>query len=437
MKVTKGVFKVVKKVGDANIQKVGTQKVDTKAVKRVMLGVTIPPKEYQKADHKKMIENLLGKKTIKFNSQQFNNLQVDYDIVHVAIMPEATTAIIDEAISKDLVINKSKATDSIINIVCDIGGGTMDIVAMQGIKLIRGSEKTYDIGVNDALTAISAEIESKYNLSSGYITKGQVNRAIRFPTSYCPKCNSTVGDGNICAKCKTPFVSKTNMFKFGSKAVDISEIILDTFESITKKAQTAIADYINTLFKSNRSYILTDVATFMLVGGGSEMFGDMLIQKIKPYFGEFTEITRPKNAIWKTLSGLSKHILYENKDKEKDYDICVFVDMGNTSAKAKITDSTGKALRSPIEMLTQISTPSAKSSISYEEASKEDDLDIEIISAKASEGSPVLGDGHYFVSVLASEGKDITYRNTSINKMDDDITYTMINAAIGTLMSVK
>lgn len=410
----------------------------THEIKRIMLGVTVPPKEYQKADHSKMIENLLGEKTIRFHSPQFDNLQVDYEVVHVEVMPEATTAIIDEAISRDLVLNKSKAANSIINIVCDIGGGTMDIVAMQGIKLIRDSEKTYDIGVNDALTAISAEIESKYNLSNGYITKGQVNRAIRFPTQYCPECNSTVGDEGVCARCATPFVSKTNMFKFGSKAVDISDIIIDTFESITKKAQTAIADYINTLFKSNRSYTLTDIATFMLVGGGSEMFGDMLILKITPYLGEFTEILRPKNAIWKTLSGLCKHILYENKDKDKDYDICVFVDMGNTSAKAKITDAEGKALRTPIEMLTQISTPSAKSSISYEQSAKEDDLDIEIISNKLNpDSSGVLGDGHYFVSVLASEGKDITYRNTSINKMDDVITYAMINAAIGTLLAVK
>ena len=62
-------------------------------IKRVMLGVTIPPKEYQKADHSKMIENLLGKKTLKFKSPQFNNQQVEYEVVHVEVMPEATTAI--------------------------------------------------------------------------------------------------------------------------------------------------------------------------------------------------------------------------------------------------------------------------------------------------------------------------------------------------------
>lgn len=402
-------------------------------INKIKLGVVIPPKEYTIENINKIKENLIVSKNIKFLSPQFNNIEVSYQIVDVEVMPEATTAIIDDAINKDFSLNENKAVNSVISIVIDIGGGTMDIVAMENINIIMGSERTYNIGVQDALREIATEIEKKFSLENGFITNGQVNALIRYPISVCPKCKSTVSVDGVC-DCGTKLKMKKNMFRVGFKAEDVSEIVDAVFDSITNKMTQNISNYINDLFKTTRGYSKNQLATVMLIGGGAEMMGDIVKNKIKSDVGLYADIIKPNNAIWKTLSGLSKYVIMSDKEKTKDFDAYVFVDMGNSSTKAKITDTNGKSIRKAIELLTQIATPINRSSIALRNYIPEGDLELQIDSIDDDKNT---GNGKYFISILASDGKDIKTRKMSLPKSDDDITYVMINSAIAVLITLQ
>lgn len=412
-------------------------------IEKIKLGISLPPKEYFNCDYEMIKKRLLGPKRVSFRSPQFEGQKVFFDIVATEIHPEATVAMADDYIDKNYELIESKVAPDILNMVWDIGGGTTDAATLEGKELIRGFERTYEIGVTHALEEIATEIIKKHHLQLGDITAVTVNKAIRYATPYCSKCGSVTGKEGEACSCGNTVENRKNIIKIGAKGKDESEIIHKVLDKITDRLAEKFKDYMDELFDRSSGYRPIQLASVSLVGGGAEMFGEMLKEKIKSYVGAYTTINIPNYAVWKTVRGLAKEVISEDiKNQDlKEFTSYMFIDMGNTSVKGLHKDVTGKDLKKPIELLTQMSTPREASS-KITPKSKWEDLDLKIESIITEENESIsfspdsIGCGNYYVSTLAKAGKDVTYRDIGKQKALDNITYTMIYAAIATLLAI-
>ena len=357
-------------------------------IQKIKLGLVVPPAEYielLKTGFKSIDKQFLGVRKVKFLAPQFEGLEVDFEITDVVVQAEACTAIVDEAIDDNLVLNPTIIKKDLVYICIDMGGGTTDFCAVQGIKFLGGTEKTEYHGVNDTLGEIAEIIKQRYSLKTD-IPVSLVNQTIRY---------------------------KNNTLPNGIEEINITDIVEEVFEKVTDKVMDILIKYKDNILKQ-RGISDTQLAGVVLVGGGAEMYETILIDKVQKFLGDKKVVIKTEQSIWKTNNGLSKLIVYSDKqqNKQNNFDKYVFLDVGNSSTKAKICDLDGKKL-SRVELLTQSATPAPRSLIELETAKEMSDLELEIINTNNAGNK---GFGRYAVSKLANTGLDKKSRVSSTDR---------------------
>ncbi len=398
----------------------------------VKVGITIPSNEYTKENIEKVKDIFLRKHYVKFCSEQFKGEVIEYNVSEVFVVPEATSAIVDEAIGDNYELNNKKNNPQAISIVLDIGGGTTDFSAMQGIDILPSSERKFNMGTNDAFIDIGNALEEKFVLENGYLDVGYVGAIIRYSSAFCSSCGNIHGDVGPC-ECGGNIEMKKNIFKLGNKGFDISDIVNGVFEEKANLFAEFFKKYIDTMFR-NSGINKTQLSDVLIVGGGAEIYGKLIKERIESSVGEYVEIVKCQKAIWKTVNGLGKYCVFKDKSNKNLSDKAkyVLIDVGNASTKAKILGPDGSQLGKPIEMITKYATPVKRALISLKKPNPMMDLEVDI----ETEGDePVVGDGNYYVSYLANKGKNAKTRNYNMKKVDNDITYIMAKSAIAVLIA--
>lgn len=405
-------------------EKIAVEQSDDECI-NIHVGLVISPDEYTSENVKIIKNNLVSQRSVKFCSEQFDGRTVTYNIVDVDVMPDAVTSLLDEVIDDEGVLNKNIDINA-VNIVIDIGSGTTDVAAIQGFDVISDSERQYSHGTNDAFADIAQEVEKKYNC--GYIEAAYIVNAIRFPMGVCDNCGASSATSKVC-DCGNKFEMKRNMIKIGQKIFDISDIVNAVFNDKADNLANIFKRYLDTMFKV-RGINKSALDTILIAGGGSELFGKILKDKISEFVGEYVEIKKVSKAIWKSVNGLSKYIVMKKGKGKKSFQRYVFVDVGNSATKAKMLGADGREMGKPIELMTKISTPVKQGSIMLRKIHPMMDLFLQI---ESQNDEHFLGDGSYFVSHLASKGKNLKTRNALTPKTTDEMFYVMINSAIGVL----
>ena len=394
----------------------------------IHLGVVVSPDEFTGENIAVLKQNLLAQRNVRFCAEQFNDRVIQYNIVGVDVMPDAVTALMDDVIDDDGELN-SRTYASAVNIVIDIGYGTTDVAAIQGFDLIPDSAMQFALAANDAFVDIAHEIERKYNC--GYIEAAYVANIVRYPLGVCSGCGAVSASAKTCS-CGDDFQMKKNMIKIGRQTFDVSDIVRHVFNEKTDALAAIFKRYLDSLFKV-RGINRSSLDTILIVGGGSELFGKPLKEKLATFVGEYVEIKKATRAIWRSVSGLSKYIMLKReKAGKKNFKRYAFVDVGNFATKAKLMGSDTKEIGKPVELLTRIATPVKLGSIALRKAHPLMDLSLEI----SSDGNGnSTGDGTYFVSHIANRGKNLRLRNSLTPKTHDELVYVMINSAIGVLLA--
>ncbi len=407
----------------------GDEEVPSNLVK---VGITIPSNEYTKENIKKIKDIFLREHSVEFCSEQFNGEVINYNVSEVFVVPEATSAIVDEAINDNYELNNRKNNPQAISIVLDIGGGTTDFSAMQGIDILPNSERKFNMGTNDAFIDIGNILEEKFVLENGYLDVGYIGAIVRYSSAFCSDCGNIQGDVGPC-DCGGKIEMKKNIFKLGNKGFDVSDVVNDVFEEKANLFSEFFKKYIDTIFRT-RGINKTQLSDVLIVGGGAEIFGELIKERISSSVGEYVEITKCSKAIWKTVNGLAKYCVYKSKSNKDGMNNAkyVLIDVGNASTKAKIVAADGSQLGKPIEMITKTATPVKRALITLKKPNPMMDLEVDI--KTAGEGY-VQGDGNFYISYLANKGKNSKVRNLTINKVDDDITYIMAKSAIAVLIA--
>jgi len=393
----------------------------------IHLGIVISPDEYTPENIEILKKNLISKRNVKFCSEQFDGRVVSYNIVGVDVMPDAVTALLDEAIDDNGELNKRTYVNS-VNIVIDIGSGTTDMASIQGFDVISDSERQFNIGTNDAFSDIAQEVERKY--ACGYIETALISNVVRFPLGVCPDCGSASVTSKTC-NCGGEYEMKRNMMRIGQKVFDISDIVNDVFNEKADNIANIFKRYLDTLIKV-RGINKSALDTILIVGGGSELFGKLVKEKIADFVGEFVEIKKANRAIWKSVNGLGKYIVMKKSKGRKDFQRFAFIDVGNFATKAKLVDADGTEIGKPIELMTKIAVPVKQGNINLRKVHPMMDLHLEI-SSENGETHP--GDGSYFVSHHANKGKNLKTRNSLTQKVMDEMVYVMINSTVGVLLA--
>jgi len=393
----------------------------------IHVGVVISPDEYTEENVQIIKDNLISQRSVKFRSKQFDGREIKYNIVGVDVMADGVTALLDEAIEEGNNLNKQSYSTS-VSIAIDIGSGTTDMASIQGFDIIPDSEKQFNVGTNDAFVDIAQEIERRYNC--GYIEAAYISNVVRFPLGVCPSCGEISATAKDCV-CGSAFEMKRNMIRIGRKTFDVSDIVNAVFNDKTDVIVNAFKRYLDTLFKV-RGINKSALETILICGGGGELFGKLIKEKMSTFVGEYVEIKKANKSIWKSVNGLSKYVIFKKSLEKKDFKRYAFVDVGNFATKAKLTDASGADAGKPIELMTKIATPVDLGDISLRKIHPMMDLSLEITSA---DGSLRSGDGFHFVSHLANKGKNIKTRNTATQKTTDELVYVMINSAIGALLA--
>jgi len=393
----------------------------------IHLGIVINPDEYTPENVEFLKKNLLAKKSIKFRSEQFNDRVIHYNVVGVDIMPDAVSSLMGEVIGDDVQLDRDTYANS-VNIVIDIGSGTTDMAAIQGFDVIPDSEKQFTFATNDAFVDIAQEIEKRYNC--GYIEAAYVANIVRYPLGVCPGCAAVSANSKTCG-CGQEYEMKRNMIRIGRQTFDVSDIVNDVFNDKTDALANIFKRYLDAIFKV-RGINRSTLDTILIVGGGAELFGKMLKDKITGFVGEYVEIKKANRAVWKSVNGLGKYVMLKNSRGKKSFKRYVFVDVGNFATKAKMVDTNNNEVGKPIELLTRIANPVELGDISLRKVHPMMDLWLDISSRSVGEH---MGNGSHFVSHLANKGKNIKLRNSLTPKTQDEMVYAMINSAIGVLLA--
>ena len=394
----------------------------------IYLGVVVPPEEYTPENVETIKNNLISKRNVKFCSDQFEGKTVSYNIVGVDIMPDAVTSLLDGVIDDNGEFNKTVHVNS-INILIDIGSGTTDMASIQGFDIIPDSTRQFNIGTNDVFTDIAQEVERKYNC--GYIETSFILNVVRFPMGICNECGISSTTNKTC-NCGGTIEMKRNRIRIGQKVFDISDIVNKVLNDKADSIASLFKRYLDTLIKV-RGINKSALDTILIVGGGGELFGKLLKEKISDFVGEYAEVKKVDKAVWRSLNGLAKYVQFGKGKSAKKFQRFAFVDVGNFATKAKLVDLSGKSVGKPIELITKLSTPVSLGDFSLRKIHPMMDLFLDITSEDDSENS--IGDGEYFVSHLAAKGKNLKTRNTLTLKTNDEIFYVMINSAIGVLLA--
>jgi len=393
----------------------------------IHLGVVVSPDEFTPENVAILKDNLIAKRSVKFCADQFDGRVVNYNVVGIDVMPDGITALLDEAIDDNGELNKGVYANS-VNIVIDIGSGTTDMASIQGFDIIPDSERQFNVGTNDAFVDIAQEVERQFKC--GYIETSQISNVVRFPLGVCASCGAVSATSKACT-CGGTFEMKRNMIRIGQKVFDISDIVNSVFNDKAESVANVLKRYLDMLFKV-RGINKSALDTILIVGGGSEMFGRLVKEKIAEFVGEYVEIKKVNRAIWKSVNGLGKYIVLKKGTGRKNFQRYVFVDVGNFATKAKMVDVDGKDVGKPIELMTKISTPVNQGSISLRKLHPMMDLHLDISTV---DGESKIGDGTYFVSHLANKGKNAKVRNSLTPKTTDDLVYVMISSAISALVA--
>jgi hypothetical protein len=400
------------------------------AITKIKLGLVIPSNEFTPENINYMRNSLISRRSVTFCAEQFKNDVIRYEIIDVNVIPESTASLFEETISDDYELNSRASNPNAIYIAIDIGGGSSDFAAMQGVEIIPASEKVYNIGVNDALLEIAQQVERKFNLESGYLDATYVDNVVRYPVAFCGKCGTVSKSVGSC-NCGGEYQLKKNIMKVGSRSFDISDIVEYVYDEKADWIAEFCKRYVEALFRS-RGISKTQLDTIFLVGGGAEIFGERLKTRIRNCVGDFVDIIKTDKASWKALNGVSKYVMFKEKRALKDYDRYVFVDPGNTNTKAKCLSPDGEDIVKPIVMITKTATPLPQINLSIKKINPMMDLDLKIASENGKEH---LGNGHYFVSHLANKGKNPKTRDFLVPKHLDEMTYIMINSAVGVILA--
>jgi len=396
---------------------------------RLKLGLAIASNEYTADNIEKIKNELISRKRVIFRAEQFKNDTVEYEIVDVVPLPESMSSLFDEALTDDLELGSRSFNPNSVFIVVDIGGGSTEVAAMQGVEVIPSSDEVFNVAVDSALEEIALRVEAKYGLEMGYLDNSYMDLVLRYPVPFCEKCGRTDKNPGPCP-CGGEFRLQKNILRLGNKAVDISDVVNEVYNEKADKLAEFFIRYSDRLFRT-RGINKTQLESVIFAGGGAEIFFELVKQRIQGSVGDFVEIVKSDKPSWKVLNGLSKYVLYKDKKADKDFDRYVFVDPGNFNLKAKCADADGNDIVKPIVMLTKVATPLDKMSLSVRKPNPMMDLDLDIVTA----GGKAAGDGRYFVSYMANRGKNPRKRDLTVSKMDDEITKTMVSAAIGVVLA--
>lgn len=400
-------------------------------IPKIKLGLLLPPAEHaiqQKDDFKTIKEEVLGKKTVTLCSQ---NQTKNFEIIDVEVMAEASIAVADDSISFEcnednevvnVCLNESKLNSKRIQICLDLGGGTSDMVFVRGLDIIAGSEHTEDIGVENTLALIAEAIQKKYNTKK--ISTKEIGDIVRYETEICSKCGAEKG---YC-DCDAGFTKKKYIFNDGNKTRDVEDIVKSIFDNITDELTERVINYKDAMFSKLQGLSENQLSKIYIIGGGAELYGDTLIDKLKKAFGDKVLVEKAKYAPIKNILGLVKYSVLNNRDCDADY--LVMVDLGNANTKAVITDTNGNLLTKAIEIPTQIAKPIARSSMGkFIKPDLLNDLEVKI------SGDINLSAGDFYIGKLADEGLSKKYRsNAASPKSQDKIFYIMTNAVVATLL---
>ncbi|MCL2352200.1 MAG: hypothetical protein FWC55_06670 [Firmicutes bacterium] len=414
----------------ANAADNGDKKSAANGPLRIKLGLAISTNEYTPENVERIKGEYLARKSVTFRAEQFKNDVMDFDVVEVALLPESTALLFDEVLTDSLELSNYAMSPNSVVVVVDIGGGSTDVGAMQGVEVIPSSEEVFYIGANSALEEVATRVEAKYNLDPGYLDNSYMDLILHHPVAFCSKCGRTDKNPGPC-QCGGEYQLKYNILKLGSKSVDVSDIVDAVNNEKADRISEFLIRYFNRLFQT-RGLNKTQLDTVIFAGGGSEIYFELVKERIQNSLGNFVEIVKSDRAAWKVLSGLSKYILYKDKKTKKNFDRYVFVDPGNFNVKAKLTDTEGGDIIKPIIMLNKMANPMERANFSVRKPNPMMDLDLEIATA---DGKAKPGDGRFFVSYLANKGNNPRTRDIQTPKMSDDITNTMVNSAVGVVVA--
>jgi len=404
-------------------------------IPKIKVGLLLPPEEFaeqRKENFQKVKEEVLGNKIVDFYSQNITKTK-KFEVIDVEVMAEASIAAADDSIIfkynenneiSDVSLNENKVNSERIQICLDLGGGTSDMVFVRGLDIVAGSEHTEAIGVENALLSIAKAIKDEYGIKK--VSTKEVSKIVRYETEVCSKCGTEKGYCN----CNAETIKKKYIFNDGNITRDISALVMQVFNDITDDLTDKVVDYKDDVFSRINGLSENQLSKIYIIGGGAELYGEMLINKLQKAFGEKIVIEKAEHAPIKNILGLIKYSVLKNKDSNKQADYLVMIDLGNANTKAVITDTNGNLLTKAIEIPTQIAKPVERSSMEkFIKPNILNDLEVEI------SGEVQMSKGKFYVGNLADEGLNKKYRgNAAVAKSQDKIFYIMINTVIATFL---
>lgn len=416
---------------EEEVEVVEQSKTTEKEVLNVKLGLIVPHREFALDETlDKMKYEFVKETTVEFLAEQFDSQKIKFNIVDVEAISEATATMLDEAISSDYTINTKHYHPTTMSVAIDMGSHSTDFISMLGVDIINGSEKRLNTGVDDLLVEVMNKIEEKYNVPFESLDMENIAASLRYPTIVCKKCGTIVSTTEERCRCGGEFVSKHNIVRIGRRGFDVSEIVDECIEKSSKRILEFFSTYIRRIFNL-RGVALNQLENITLSGGGTELVGNSLKEKLENELGEFVYVKKAEKPVRKNVDGLAK-LIYFNDKKRDDIDVFVAVDIGCSAAKSKILDKNGNEVVKGIEIPSKIAEPVKMATYKIRKVRPMADLHVNIFCQNGTKG---IGMGEYFVGQIASMGEGQTKQSTFIDKKDDRVFYTLAYTSIATLVA--
>lgn len=219
----------------------------------VISNTNLPIEEYRNPKNVNLFkEKLLGSHKVVFNSDEYNNSQVEFEIKDnlISILPEGTAALLNIMTDKEGYVKKEfEDLSGRIIIVVDIGGGSVDISAVQDLELIEGLIYYSYKGTRYFEEKIIKELALKHDY---VISSAQLDYYIR---------------------------EKNSVLPLGSGSLDISGIVERELGLLAQDIITSI----NNLIEVAPADLRPKIAKIALTGGASQLLSEYILEGIEGY----------------------------------------------------------------------------------------------------------------------------------------------------------
>ncbi len=403
--------------------------LENKEVLNIKLGLIVPHREFAGDETiEKLKTEFMKERTVDFLSEQFNKQQIKFNVVDVEAVSEATATMLDEVISNDYTVNSRHYHPTTMSIAIDIGSHSTDFISMIGIDIINDSEKRLNVGVDDLLVEIMNKIEDKYDVPFESLDMDNIAASLRYPTVICENCGTIISTKEEQCRCGGEFVAKNNIVRIGRRGFDVTDIVDACTEKISKRIVEFFSTYVRRIFRL-RGVAYNQLENITLSGGGAELIGDSLKAKLENELGDLVSIKKSEKSVRKNVDGLAKLIYFNDRNRE-DIDLFVAIDVGCAAAKSKVLDKDGKEVIKGIEIPSKIADPVKMVTYKIRKVKPMADLHVAIHSKDNG-----IGEGEYFVGLLASKGEGPVRQSNFIDKKDDRVFYTLAYTSIATLLA--